>query len=226
MAAAHGLDLAERLARRLFEYDHRLGDADRQALAGADEDRHALPAPAIDGKPGGGIGLNRRTRFHAGHILIAFVLTAHEVAGLERAHGLEQARLAVADCLALLAGGRVHGERRQDLQHMVLQHVADGARLVVERAAVLHAETFRHGDLDAAHIGAVPDRLVDRVGEARVEDVLHRLLAEIMVDAEDVLFGEILVEDARERIRRRPVAAERLLDHEPRVLGAARLGEL
>jgi hypothetical protein len=49
---------------------------------------------------------------------------------------------------------------------------------------------------------------------------------EIMVDAEDVFFREIVVEDAAERVRRFAVAPERFLHHEPRVLRAARLGEL
>ncbi len=109
---------------------------------------------------------------------------------------------------------------------MVLQHVANGAGLVVERAAILHPEILGHGDLNATHMGAIPDRFIDRVGKARVEDVLHRLLAEIVVDAEDIVFGEIMIEDAAQRGRRFAVAAERLLHHEPRILGAARFGEL
>ena len=80
---------------------------------------------------------------------------------------------------------------RQHLQQVVLHHVADRAGLVIELAAILHAEVLGHGDLDAAHMVAVPDRLEHRIGETRVEDVLHRLLAEIVVDAEDVLFGEV-----------------------------------
>jgi len=35
---------------------------------------------------------------------------------------------------------------------------------------------------------AVPDRLEEPVGEAEGEDILGRLLAEEMVDAEDLLF--------------------------------------
>jgi hypothetical protein len=65
---------------------------------------------------------------------------------------------------------------------------------------------------------AIPDRLEHRVGKARIEYVLHGLFAEIVVDAEDVLFGEIVIEDAAQLGRRLPVAAKRLLHNESRVL--------
>ncbi len=97
---------------------------------------------------------------------------------------------------------------------MVLQDVTDGARLVKEGAPVLDAERLGHGDLDAAHVGAVPDRLEDGVGEARVEDVLHRLLAEVVVDSIDGVLGKVLAQDAVEFARRRQVAPERLLEHQ------------
>ena len=106
---------------------------------------------------------------------------------------------------------------------MVLHHVAHRAGLVVETAAILHAEILRHGDLDAADMVAVPQRLEHRVGEARVDDVLHRLLAEVVIDAEDVLLGKELRQQAAQRARRLAVVAERLFDHQSRAFGAARL---
>ena len=74
---------------------------------------------------------------------------------------------------------------------MVLNHVADGAGLVVERAAALHAEILRHGDLNALDVLAVPERFQERVGEAEEDHVVHRPLAEVVVDAEDVIFVEV-----------------------------------
>ena len=72
---------------------------------------------------------------------------------------------------------------------------------------------------------AVPDRLEERVGEAEVEQVLHRLLAEVVIDAEDRRLGEHLVQRLVERARRGEVAAERLLDRDARLRGAARPAE-
>ena len=67
---------------------------------------------------------------------------------------------------------------------MVLHHVADGADLLVKAAAALHAEILRHRDLDTIDEIAIPDRLEERVRKAEIKQVLHRLLAQIMVDAE------------------------------------------
>ena len=80
---------------------------------------------------------------------------------------------------------RLHRQVADDLQQVVLDDVADDAGLLVELAAALHAEALGHRDLHVLDVVAVPDRLEERVGEAEVEDVLHRLLAEVVVDAED-----------------------------------------
>ena len=77
-----------------------------------------------------------------------------------------------------------------DLEHVVLDHVADRPGLLVEPPPALHAEVLRHRDLHAADVVAVPDRLQKRVGEPEVQEVLDRLLAEVVVDAEDRPLGE------------------------------------
>ena len=53
------------------------------------------------------------------------------------------------------------------------------------------------------------------VGEAEVEQVLHRLLAQVVVDAEDGLFGELPAQDGVQLPRRAQVAPEGLLHHDP-----------
>ena len=87
---------------------------------------------------------------HARHGLIAGKLSAHHVRRIERAHRLQQSRLLIAHRLVFFPGRRVHCQLRQDLQHVVLHHVADRAGFVVEVATVLDAKILRHGDLDAA----------------------------------------------------------------------------
>jgi hypothetical protein len=52
------------------------------------------------------------------------------------------------------------------------------------------AEVLGGGDLDVVDVVAVPHRLEQEVGEAEREDVLHRLLAEVVVDAEDLRLAE------------------------------------
>ena len=96
----------------------------------------------------------------------------------------------------------------------------------VEDASALDAEVLRHGDLHALDVVAVPERLQERVGEAEEEQVLHRPLAQVMVDAEDRRLVEGCQQDAIELPRRGEVPAERLFDDDAGALGAARLAEL
>ncbi len=96
---------------------------------------------------------------------------------------------------------------------MVLHHVAHDADGVVEGTAALDAEGLGHGDLDAGHVVPVPHGLQQGVGEAVDEQVLDRLLAQVVVDAEDVWLGERLVHSV-ERFGRGEVTPEGLLDHD------------
>ena len=73
---------------------------------------------------------------------------------------------------------------------MVLHDVTHRADRVVERAPILYAEVLGHRDLDGLDVLAVPDRLEERVREAEVHDVLHRLLPEEVIDPEQALLGE------------------------------------
>jgi hypothetical protein len=68
-------------------------------------------------------------------------------------------------------------------------HVAVGAGLLVEAAALAQAQRLGHVDLHVVDEVAVPDRLEQAVGEAERQDVLRRLLAQEVVDAEDLLFA-------------------------------------
>ena len=65
---------------------------------------------------------------------------------------------------------------------------------------MLDAELLGHGDLDVVDVAAVPDGLEDGVAEAQRQDVLHRLFAQVVVDAEDL----VLVERRRAAWRRGP----------------------
>src|SRR4030095_4448474 len=109
---------------------------------------------------------------------------------------------------------------------MILHDVADRASLLVELATPLDAKALGHRDLDVLHVAPVPDRLEERVGEAEDEDVVDRLLAEVVVDAEDRRLREYRVQDAVQLLRRSEIAAERLLDDHTCLIGAARLRQL
>ena len=84
----------------------------------------------------------------------------------------------------------LHRGQRQQLQQVVLDHVAGRADAVVVPGPAADPDVLGHGDLHVVDVAAVPDRLVHLVGEAQRQDVLHRLLAEVVVDAEHRLRRE------------------------------------
>src|SRR5262249_2226497 len=92
---------------------------------------------------------------------------------------------------------------------------------LVEAASSSDAEVLGQGNLHVLHVVPVPHRFEEGIREAEVEDVLHRLLAEIVVDAEDLLLRKHAVQHAVEPTRGVEIPAERFLDDDPRVAKAA-----
>ena len=99
---------------------------------------------------------------------------------------------------------------------MVLHHIAQRAGFLVERPAALDAQRFGGGDLHVVDVIAVPDRLEDAVGKAEHQNVLHRLFAQVVVDAENLALLENGIDLVVELARRFQVVAKRLLNHHRR----------
>jgi hypothetical protein len=78
--------------------------------------------------------------------------------------------------LASERSGRLHGHEREQLQEVVLEHVAQDAGLVVVAAAGADVDVLGHGDLDVGNVAPVPDGLEQRVGEPQEHDVLGGFL--------------------------------------------------
>ncbi len=105
---------------------------------------------------------------------------------------------------------------------MIGHHIAKRASRLIEGPTALHADRFRHGHLDMVDAVAVPDRFEHSIGEAQRHDVLHRLLAEEVVDPEDLIFAECPQNTGVQRARRLQVVAEGFLEHDaPPVAGLA-----
>ena len=130
----------------------------------------------------------------------------------DRAQDLD---LLVAERVRLERRRRLHRDEADQLEEMVLEHVARGAGLLVERAAVLDADRLGHGDLHVVDVAPVPERLEDAVAEAEDQQVADRLLAEVVVDAVDLRLAEDLADLAVQPLRGVEVVAERLLDDDP-----------
>ena len=127
------------------------------------------------------------------------VLAAHgeevDAVARDRPHRAQHLDLLVAHGVGVEGDGRLHGDQREELQQVVLHHVAQRAGLLVVGRAMLDAQRLGGGDLHVVDVAAVPDRLEDAVGEAQHQQVLHGLLGQVVVDAVDLP----LVEDAPRR---------------------------
>jgi len=114
------------------------------------------------------------------------VLTAHrhpvDFLMPERPNRPQDIHLLVTDIVGIKGNRRFHRHQAQDLEKMILHHVAQGASLVVIVTALFHPHGFSHSDLHLIDIAPVPDGLEERVGKAEGKDILYRFLAEIMID--------------------------------------------
>ena len=97
---------------------------------------------------------------------------------------------------------------------MVLKHITQHTGLIIVVRAAADGAALGHADLHMIDVGGIPDRLKQRIGETEHEDVLHRLLAEIMVDAINLLFAEMVAEGLIQLPRRGQIAAKRFFDHQ------------
>ena len=98
---------------------------------------------------------------------------------------------------------------------MVGNHVPERAGPLAEFAAPLDADRLGRRDLDVVDMRAIPDRLENAIGKTQRHHVLHRFLAEEMVDPIDLALAKRLQDLGVERLGGSEVVAERLLDHDP-----------
>ena len=104
---------------------------------------------------------------------------------------------------------------------MILHHVTQRPRLVEIACARADPLALGDRDLHVIDIVAVPDRLDERVGETEDQQVLDRLLAEVVIDAVDLVLAEILVQLEVQHARALEILAEGLLDHDAMLCEAA-----
>src|SRR5439155_17876237 len=103
----------------------------------------------------------------------------------------------------------------EQLQQVILKNISQRARALVVLAAAFDADVFRHRDLDVVDIATIPDRLKDAVGKTENQDVLDRLLPQVVVDPVDLRLGENRVDRVIQLFGGFQVVTEGLLDDDP-----------
>ena len=214
--------------RNVAEVHDDLGSAAGQPLAGAQEEGHARPAPVVDlgaqrdeglglAVPGHaffvGVACDRLTIDDAGAILAPHH-EASDVLGGVSPQATQHLQLLVADVVGIVAHRRLHRDHAQQLQQVVLHHVAQRAAAVVVAASLLDTDLLGDRDHHARDVLAPPQRFEQQVAETQRHQVLHRLLAQIVVDAEDLAFGEVPAHRLVDALAGSEVVPERLLEHQ------------
>ena len=206
----------ERQVRCTLEHQRDLGDPAAQPLSGAQVERHARPAAGVD------LQGDRRERLGGGVLGEALLLEqADDLLAALPAGRVLPARGGLVERLGEPGGrehldllglqfGRAEADRllhrgeRQQLDQVVLDDVARGADAVVVAAAAAETDVLGHGDLHVVDVVRVPDRFEQLVGEPQRQDVLHGLLAQVVVDAEHRLLREDAVDHLVELAGRCP----------------------
>ena len=215
-------DRLERRVRRALELDRDRRLAPREPLAGPDVERRVRPPPVVDVELRGDVGVRLRARVDAGllavreHLLpldpAAAVLAPDDRLRPRRVHRAQHLHLLVPHRVRREVDRRLHRGEREELQEVVLEDVPDHAGLLVVARAALDPHRLGDRDLDMVDHLAVPDRLEDAVREPQRHQVLDGLLAEVVVDPEDLVLGEPPLHGRTQLARRGEVVAERLLD--------------
>ena len=98
---------------------------------------------------------------------------------------------------------------------MILEHVPQGARLiVVPPSPAFDPLRLGHGDLHVIDMPTVEKRLKYRIPESKQEQILNGLLPEVVIDAVNLLFAENAIDALIELLSGREVRPKRLLDND------------
>src|SRR5262249_21123111 len=151
-----------------------------------------------------------RVRRYARLFAVAAELTADNLLRIQRLDRLQHLDLFIAHGFAVCSNRRLHGQVRQNLEQVVLHHIKDGARLIVEGASTLNTELLRHRDLHAFDVVAIPERLEKRVSESEVQHILNGPLPKVMVDTEYRFLWKSADQDLIQFLCRYKVGSKRL----------------
>ena len=143
----------------------------------------------------------------ARHFALA-VLAAHragqDIFRTQRLDRVQDLGLLVAHRVRLEGNGRLHRGQADELHDVVGHHVAQRAGGIVVAAALFNPDGFAHRNLHVIDVAPVPDRLENSVGKAEGQNVLDRFLAQVMIDAVNLLLARDLEKLLIQRLRAIP----------------------
>lgn len=106
---------------------------------------------------------------------------------------IEDLQLFIAQAIGVVLCRPLHRCNAKHLKQVALEHVAQHAAALVERPAPADGHRLRGGDLHVLDEAAIPHWFEQCVGKAENQQILHGLLAQVMIDAKELIFTEVAV---------------------------------
>ena len=120
----------------------------------------------------------------------------------------------------------LHGSKAENLKKMVLHHISDDPKLIKVSATALGTKRFLEGDGDAGNAVSVPCWSKDHVAKPEADEVLHHLLAQVVVNPVQLLLGEKLLQMITQVSRAGRIFAKRFLHNNSGPAGGGHTGSL
>src|SRR3990167_6147377 len=181
---------------RVFLFSEEDSDVRRTAshfLAGCNGDRHPAPSRRIYFQAERSRCLCQRLRVDERFLVVAAILPYPYILdplASEEAQAAEHLYLFLVDRGGLQALRLIHSGKGEQLERVILQHIADRSGLLIILAALADTGGLIDRDIDALDVARIPDRLEYGIGEAERQEVLHHPFGQIMIEAIDLLFVE------------------------------------
>mmetsp|Transcript_16308 Transcript_16308/g.48909 ORF Transcript_16308/g.48909 Transcript_16308/m.48909 type:complete len:388 (+) Transcript_16308:465-1628(+) len=191
-----------------------------QRLAGLQDERHPRPAVILDVQHAHGEGGSDRVLGDPfviqipWHTVARRVLPQHTVLHCDRGDGPQHLHLLIPDVIGTQADRLLHGNERHDLNQVILDDIPNDAELVKVAAPPLRAKRLLEANLHVGNVVAVPAGGNNGIGEPQHDQVLCQLLAQVVVDPENLLLRPILCNLLRKVLRRLQVFPEGLLHND------------
>lgn len=213
-------DVLEDARGDILELDSDLGLLLVESLAGLQDEGHALPTLVLDKCHHGAEGGTPRILGHGIVLLVRWpgsiqrlaVLADNHVLRLDSGDAAENTDLFVSDVLRGERDWALHSQEGQDLEQMVLHNITDDTELVKVPPTALSAKRLLEGDLHVVDVIPVPGRAEELVTKSQDQDILHHLLAQVMVNAEDLLLVPVWLQRLLQLPGAGQILSEWLLD--------------
>src|ERR1700693_5270606 len=109
---------------------------------------------------------------------VAIELASNQMLWVQRWNGAEYFDLFIMDSVAIQPSGSLHGQKRYNLKHVILDYIAYRPGGVVKLTPPLDAELFSHRDLHTLDVIPIPDRLQKTIGKTKDKKIENCLFTD------------------------------------------------